>query len=127
MDRTINLKDVRSFLQKKETRRKKTLQEQWESACKDFERIVSHIITFYQPLRIYQWGSLLHPEQFSEISDIDIGLEGLSGPEEYFAILGDVMKMSSFPLDVIELEKVDSETADFIKRRGKLIYERKSG
>ena len=51
----------------------------------------------YRPLRVYQWGSLLHPEHFSEISDIDIALEGLSSPEEYFAILGDVMNMSSFP------------------------------
>lgn len=102
------------------------MRERWTVACSDFDRIVSHIIARYRPLRIYQWGSLLHPEQFSEISDIDIALEGLSGPEEYFAILGDAMNMSSFPLDIIDLGKVDPETAEFIKQRGKLIYERES-
>jgi len=102
------------------------LQERWAVACNDFNRIVSHIISTYRPLRIYQWGSLLHPEHFSEISDIDIALEGLSSPDEYFAILGDVMNMSSFPLDIIDLGKVDAETAAFIKQRGKLIYERES-
>jgi len=71
-------------------------------------------------------GVLPSPERFSEISDIDIALEGLSSPEEYFAILGDVMNMSSIPLDIIDLGKVDAETATFIKQRGKLIYEGES-
>ena len=126
MPRNIDIDKVRSFLKKKEDRKRKVLQERWAAACNDFNRMVSHIISTYRPLRIYQWGSLLHPERFSEISDIDIALEGLSGPEEYFAILGDVMNMSSFPLDLIDLEKVDAETAAFIRKRGKLIYERKS-
>jgi predicted nucleotidyltransferase len=126
MPRNIDIEKVKRFLKEKEDRRRKALQKRWAAACNDFNRIVSHIISTYRPLRVYQWGSLLHPEHFSEISDIDIALEGLSGPEEYFAILGDVMSMSSFPLDIIDLGKVEVETATFIKQRGKLIYEGES-
>ncbi len=61
---------------------------------------------------------------FSEISDIDIALEGLSGPEEYFAILGDAMFMTSFPLDIIELEMIPSDNDKF-DRGLSIIYTRK--
>jgi hypothetical protein len=87
--------------------------------------IVSHIIKKYNPRRIYQWGSLPDFSRFSEISDIDIALEGLSGPEAYYAIIGDAMEMTSFPLDIIEIDKLDPETAKEIRRKGELIYERK--
>jgi hypothetical protein len=37
------------------------------------------LIKAYHPVRIYQWGSLLRPERFQEISDIDIA-EALAKP-----------------------------------------------
>jgi hypothetical protein len=63
----------------------------------DFERIVRHIAAVSDPLRIYQWGSLLERAHFSEISDIDIAVEGLRGPEEYFAAPGDARRYDSPP------------------------------
>lgn len=123
----IDIEKARAFLAEKERKRASALRERWEAAGRDFERIVSHIIRIRNPRRIYQWGSLLKFENFSEISDIDIALEGLSGPEEYSAILGDAISMTSFPLDIIELEKVDPETAEHIRKKGRLVYERKGG
>lgn len=123
----IDIEKARAFLAEKECKRKKALRERWEATGKDFEDIINHIICSRNPRRIYQWGSLLKLENFSEISDIDIALEGLSGPEEYFAILGDAMKMTNFPLDIIELEKLDPDTADHIREKGRLVYERKDG
>jgi hypothetical protein len=123
----IDIETARAFLAEKEQKRMEALHSRWEAAEKDFERIVCHVISTYNPRGIYQWGSLLNFKNFSEISDIDIALEGLSGPEEYFAILGDAMKMTDFPLDIIELEKLDQETADNIRNKGRLVYERKNG
>jgi len=123
----IDLDRVRDFLAEKERRRRDQLRRRWDMARSDFDAIVEHIIRTFNPLRVYQWGSLLDVRTFSEISDIDIALEGLSGPEEYFAILGDAMFMTSFPLDIIELDRIDRETADDIRTRGKLIYERGNG
>ena len=122
----IDLEAVRAFLQNKEDVLKTRLRGKRQAACADFDRIVAYIISKYNPSRIYQWGSLMRPENFSEISDIDIGLEGLKGPEEYFAVLGDAMDMTSFPLDIIELEKIDPADAEHIRKKGRLVYERKS-
>jgi predicted nucleotidyltransferase len=100
------------------------LKVRWEEAQRDFERIVEHIRLRYKPRKIYQWGSLLDLSRFSEISDIDIALEEIDGPEEYFAILGDAMKMTDFPLDIVEMKNLDPETAAEIRKKGRLVYER---
>ena len=50
-------------------------------------------------------GSLLDRELFSEISDIDIAVEGLTGPEEFFAALGIAIEGTGLPVDVVELER----------------------
>lgn len=123
-DKPIDLAKVRAFLHAREEARQTALDQRFEMAQRDFRRIVEHVVSRYDPLRIYQWGSLLDRSQFSAISDIDIALEGLKGPEEYFAILGDAEAMSDLPVDVIELEKVPASTAEAIRTEGRLIHER---
>ena len=120
----VDIEKVREFIASREERRQRAIRRRFERATGDFDRIVSHIIRKYRPTRLYQWGSLLHPERFSEISDIDIGVEGLSGPEQYFAMLGDAMGMTRFPVDLLELDKLNKKTADHIRRRGRVVYER---
>lgn len=120
----VDLEKVREFLSRKRENRSARLKARWEAAQRDFETIVDHIRLRYNPERIYQWGSLLDFSRFSEISDIDIALEGIDGPEEYFAILGDAMKMTGFPLDIVEMKNLDPETAEEIRKKGRLVYER---
>lgn len=48
------------------------------------------IIEHFNPVRIYQWGSLLDKKMFTDYSDIDIALEGIGSIE-----------------DIIELEKIE--------------------
>lgn len=124
---SIDLDKVRCFLREKEKRRKRSLTGRLQRAQADFDRIVEHVIHTYKPRRIYQWGSLLNTTHFSEISDIDIALEGLRGPEEYFAVIGDAMQMTSLPIDIIELEKIGTETAEYIRTKGRLVYDRRDG
>jgi predicted nucleotidyltransferase len=119
----VDLEKVREFLDRKRESRSSRLKVKWEEAQRDFERIVEHIRLRYKPRRIYQWGSLLDLSRFSEISDIDIALEGIDRPEEYFAILGDAMKLTDFPLDIVEMNKLDPETAEGIRKKGRLVYE----
>jgi len=121
----IDLDKVRAFLRHKEETRREKLRLRWDQARNDCDTIIHHIISVYNPPRIYQWGSLLDFSGFSEISDIDIALEGLSGAEEYFAILGDAMEMTNFPLDIIEIDKIDPAMAELIIQNGKVVYERK--
>jgi predicted nucleotidyltransferase len=120
----IDLDEVRSFLRRREENRARALAALFQQAREDFARITRHIEQKYNPRRIYQWGSLLERAHFSEISDIDIAVEELGGPKEYFAVLGDAASMTDLPVDLIELERVPGEIALHIKSKGKLVYER---
>ena len=66
------------------------------------------LVRDYQPKRIYQWGSLLHPQHFQEISDIDIAVEGLTDPMDGLHALDDACQLTRFPVDLVELERMDA-------------------
>jgi predicted nucleotidyltransferase len=76
------------------------------------------------PHSIHLWGSLLHPEQFDENSDIDIAVEGLDSPSAWFALTGKALAMTNLPLDIVELEYVGPPDRVSIIRKGKLVHER---
>ncbi len=119
------MEKVRAFLREKSERRNNLLDERYEHATQDFEEIVARIVIEVNPLRIHQWGSLLNRKRFTEISDIDIAVEGLSGPEEFFKTIGIAMNMTSFPVDVVEMERLPTGTAERIRARGRIVYERR--
>ena len=115
----------RRFLQMREKRRQAELDLRFERACADARAIIDLLITAYRPRRIYQWGSLLDRRRFWERSDIDIAVEGILAPEEFFAMYVEADRLASVPLDIVALEKVEPEFAEIIRTRGKLVYERK--
>lgn len=121
----VDLNRVRAFLAAKAERRRVRVDERYAQATRDARAIVAEIAAQVNPRRIYQWGSLLDRERFSEMSDLDIAVEGLSGPEEFFRVLGIAMNGTALPVDVIELEKVPVEIADRIRKRGALVHERR--
>ena len=124
-DFDIDLKKVRAFLKAKTERRRKALDERFARASQDFDAIVARIVAEVNPVRIYQWGSLLDRERFTEISDIDIAVEGLGGPEEFFRTLGFAIDGTSLPVDVVEIDRIPSDVADRIQKRGRIVYERR--
>jgi predicted nucleotidyltransferase len=93
-------------------------------AVLDFRAIVGMIVEEYEPVRIYQWGSVLRPGVFREYSDIDIAVEGITDAPTFFRMLGDAQKMTRFPMDLVQIEKIESKYAEDIHRHGKIIYER---
>ncbi len=123
-DQSFDIRAARAFQQQKRENRKLFLEERYLNAQADFQRIVNMIIDKYNPHRIYQWGSLMHKEHFSEISDIDIAIEGLNSAETFFRMVADASDMTSFPLDIIELEHVHELQRDMIAKTGRLIYEK---
>ncbi|ETR69786.1 MAG: DNA polymerase beta subunit [Candidatus Magnetoglobus multicellularis str. Araruama] len=119
----LTIKKIIENLEKRETIRLNNRLSLYNKAISDFKTIVEVIIDKYQPLKIIQWGSLLEPSQFDENSDIDIAVAGIPQAERYFALLGDAMSLTRFPLDIIQLEKIEPEFAELIISKGKLIYE----
>jgi len=120
----VDIEEVRSFLDRRAKQHKNLLKKRFDRAQRDFDRIIQRIINKYDPLRIYQWGSLLHQEDFSEISDIDIAVEGIASTEQFFSLLSEADELTDFPLDMIELEKINPLHAESIKKKGRLVYER---
>jgi len=119
----LNIKKVKENLYKREQIKKEARLKRFDAAISDFNAIIQMIINQYSPKKIVQWGSLLHAEQFDENSDIDIAIEGILDAAKYFALLGDAMKLTRFPLDIIQLEKIEPEFAELILLKGKIIYE----
>jgi predicted nucleotidyltransferase len=120
----FNYKKAGLFLKEKEKIRRKALLNKYRHARRDFNAIVRKIVTGYNPERIYQWGSLLNFKHFSEISDIDIAVEGIKSAEDFFKLYGELMELTVFPVDIVQIEKVEPEFADIIRKNGKIIYER---
>jgi predicted nucleotidyltransferase len=115
---------IRNFLIDKENKRQSRLDERYQTAIKDTANIIRMILEHFEPVRIYQWGSLLDRKKFQEISDIDIAVEGLSSTEELFRLYGEAEKMTDLPLDIVELERIHPAHAASIRSHGRLAYER---
>jgi predicted nucleotidyltransferase len=118
----INIAEVREFLSQKDRQMKERRHVLFEKATDDFNSMISHISRYYGHITVYQWGSLLNPEDFDELSDIDIALEGVGSAELFFKLYGELMKMTDFPLDIVELDKIDPVHSSSIKEKGRLIY-----
>jgi predicted nucleotidyltransferase len=114
----------RDFVRRKQQQRNDLLEKRYAVATRDFQQIVEMIINDFNPLRIYQWGSLLNKKHFSEISDIDIAIEGLVDPQKFFNLFSKAMDMTDLPLDIVQLEFIHELQKKTILENGKLIYER---
>ena len=110
---SVNIEKARDFLKRKEQRRKEYLQERYKKAQSEFHNILMLIIEKY------------NPERFSEISDIDIAVEGIDNYETFSRMYGETEQLSSLPLDLIEIDKIHPLQADSIRKQGKVVYERK--
>lgn len=123
-DKPIDLERVRAFLKAKEERRQARIDALFERATREAAAIIAQIARELKPRRIYQWGSLLDRARFTEISDIDIAVEGLRGPEEFFRAVGIALDGATVHVDMVEMEKLRTDVAEYIRRWGKVVHER---
>jgi len=120
----IDVSRARANLDRRYEARRLHSTELFRAATEDSRAIVEHIGSAYRPSRIFQWGSLLHAERFDENSDIDLAVEGIVDAENFFNLLGDAMKLTHFPLDIVQIEKIEPEFAQSIRQNGRVVYER---
>ncbi len=119
-----SIREARGNLKRRRVEERAECQALHARALGDFESILKMIVECYRPQKVYQWGSLLHPEKFRDYSDIDIGVEGAMSPEAYFDMLGKAQAMTDFPVDIVQLEKIEPEFSESIRAQGKVVYER---
>ena len=120
----IDIQAAAANVVRRRERREAANRRRFERAQREFDALVAMLIRVYRPQCIYQWGSLLEPRRFSERSDIDIAVQGSWSPEQFFALLGDAMELTSLPLDLVDLERTEPLHARTIRERGRLVYER---
>lgn len=120
----VTVSAIRGFLDRKTALRRQRNEALWKQASQDAAAIIRMIIDMFNPKTIYQWGSVLDGRQFSEISDIDIAVEGLGSAERYFSMLGEAERLTRFPLDLVEMEHVEPEYAELIRKHGRCVYVR---
>jgi predicted nucleotidyltransferase len=119
------IEKVKEYIRNKEADQASKWKELHSRAASDAASIIEMIIMEYNPLRIYQWGSIIYPENFRNYSDIDIGVEGIEGSKDFFDLLGKAQSITSFPVDIVQIEKIEPEYAEDIRENGRLVYERK--
>ena len=104
-------------------RRRERLHDRLQTAQRDAGRIISAIAEEYRPQRIHQWGSLVHTERFSEISDIDIAIEGIECDERVLAsIRSQAELMTDLPVDLVVMERLEPGRANLIRRFGTVAW-----
>ena len=125
-ENTMNATEIkeasRNFLAR-EKRREAADRRLWEAAAGDAKKIFELCVRA-EPVRVYQWGSVLHPEQFREWSDIDFALEGLPTAETLFRLQEACEQITRFPVHLVEMERIEPEYAESIRGNGQLVYER---
>jgi len=115
---------ARKFLEQKFQNKKRADEKLYVQARNDFKSILNLIISKYNPARVYQWGSLLNMNDFKDYSDIDIAVEGILSAKDFFNLYKDVEPLTDFPLDILQIEKIDPEFRNSIERKGIIVYER---
>ena len=108
----------------RQARRRQALHARSRSAQRDAARIIAAIAAECRPRRIYQWGSLVHTERFTDISDIDIAVEGMSCNEHVFAAMhARAERMTDLPVDLVVMERLEPGRADLIRRFGSVAWQ----
>ena len=119
----FDIQDARGNWKQRVDERNRRRRKLWEKAKTEADRAVALIIERYKPRRVIQWGSVLRPERFTEISDIDIAVEGVTDPETWSRLETDVLAVVSFPLHLIPFEQVIPIHQQDILSRGRVVYE----
>jgi predicted nucleotidyltransferase len=120
----VDVQQARDFLRRRARRQQAAYDLLFAQAWQDVRHIVEMLVARYQPVRIYQWGSLLDRRHFTDISDIDLAVEGIPTAERFFALYGEADRLTRFSLDLVQLERLEPEFASLIRQHGAIVYDR---
>jgi len=113
----------RAYRQRQEAKRRE-LADLHARAVEEAERAMALIVERYRPRRVVQWGSLLRPERFTRVSDIDIAVEGIEDMSAWSRMEAEVEALVTFPLDLVPLDRIRAQHREDILRAGRVVYER---
>ncbi len=117
----MDLQKVKEFLLEKEERAKKSRDEKRREV---FARLdgAAGLFSKYAIERVYLYGSMV-TGAIHHKSDVDIAIEGDPGFKNILRLYSELSGVLSMPVDVRLLDELPFREA--VKKRGKVIYERK--
>ncbi|MDG2989752.1 hypothetical protein L3556_02200 [Candidatus Synechococcus calcipolaris G9] len=118
---TFDYQASRHFLEQKYLTLRAKRHALWQQAYSDCQSIITMMIENYHPKRIIQWGSVLYPKHFSEVSDIDLAVEGLE-TQIFMKLFSQAEDMTSFSLDLIQWEYIHPSFQEIILMKGTIVY-----
>ena len=95
---------------------KRRLYEAWGVAKQASELLKQN----FQAAKVFVFGSLVHQDWFSNTSDIDLAVAGLSA-WDHLAAVAQLQDLSTFKVDLIRLETCQPEFRSKIEKEGRLI------
>lgn len=114
---------IREYVRRRIRARDRTRTRLLSRARADSAAIVGLMARELSPARIYQWGSLVQQSSFSELSDIDLAVEGVADPRKLHEMHGELQRLTAFDLDIVRIESLRPAAADHIRRWGRVVYE----
>lgn len=97
--------------------------ERFRDASRQVDSALAVLRGFPSVRRVILWGSILRPERFSGISDIDICVEGVTDPKEWSRLEQELLQVITLPLDLVSWESLMEPHRESIVARGKVMYE----
>jgi predicted nucleotidyltransferase len=91
------------------------------SALENAGRAAQILISEYGAKEVYLFGSLIHEENFSSRSDIDLAVTGLE-PSYFYDAIGHILQEIEFDLNLISLETCKPSLRDRVLKEGRLLY-----
>lgn len=118
---TFDYQASRHFLEQKYLTLRTKRHALWQQAHSDCQNIIAMIIKDYHPKRIIQWGSVLDPKHFSEVSDIDLAVEGLES-QMFLKLFAQAEDLTNFSLDLVQWEYIHPSFQEIILMKGTIVY-----
>lgn len=115
---------IRDFVRRRTRERDIARARLLERARADGKAIVRRIVARLDPSRVYLWGSSSRGDCFTELSDIDIVVEGVKEPCQLYEMQAALQQSTAFDLDLVNIENLPPALAEHIRKRGKVMHER---
>ena len=123
MDRESSARAVAERMRREDRERRHANETRYRRARGELDALVEIAAGFPGVHRVLTWGSILRPDRFCEISDIDLCIAGIDDPREWSRLERALLDATTFSLDLVRWEELIEPHRESILARGKVMYE----
>lgn len=122
VDYGVDIERAAAHFRRQAEARRVALQARFVEAERQLARAIDCAKGFPGVVRLITWGSILRPEHFSELSDIDLCVEGIRDPRAWGRLERALLDVVELPLDLVRWEELIPPHRERILARGNVVY-----